>query len=85
MDIEANLAWLARLPTPELAGFDGAELAQRARAESRGTRVTLAMALTGSLAIGVAGGMQMAPPEDAPLVAFGPSQTLTPLIALGQQ
>lgn len=84
-DLDAKLARLARLPTPDLAALDGAELAQRARAERRGMRATLGVALAGSLAIGIAGGMQMPTREDAPLVAFGPSPALTPLIGLGQE
>ncbi len=87
MDLDANLARLAGAPVPDLSVIDGATIAERARAEARQSRGTLAMAMAVSLGIGVVGGMQAPaqPQAPAPLAAFGPSPSLTPLIALGQE
>ncbi|MEE4154715.1 MAG: hypothetical protein V2I27_11195 [Erythrobacter sp.] len=85
MDLDGNLARLAGAPVPDLSAIDGAALAARARAEARQARGTLAAAMAISLAIGIVSGMQTPAQAEAPMAAFGPALSLTPLIALGQE
>jgi len=85
MDLDGNLARLARLPVPDMSRIDANALARRARAERRQSQVTLSLALVMALGIGIAGGLQTPRAEDAPRIAFGPSPALTPLIGLGQE
>ncbi len=85
MDLDENLARLARLPVPDLSGIDGRSLAQRAQANVRQTRALLGLGLVTSLGMGVVSGLQAPAQAEVPLVAFGPPASLTPLIALGQQ
>jgi hypothetical protein len=85
MDLDENLARLARLPVPDLSGIDGGRLALRAQGEVRQTRAMLGLGLVVSLGMGVMGGLQVPERAEVPLAAFGPSASLTPLIALGQE
>lgn len=85
MDLDSNLARLAGAPVPDLSAIDGATLAVRARAEARQSRGTLAASMAAALGIGIVGGMQSPAQAEAPMAAFGPGLSLTPLIALGQQ
>lgn len=85
MDLDENLARLARLPVPDLSGIDGGRLALRAQSEVRQTRAMLGFGLVVSLGMGVVGGFQAPVRAEVPLAAFGPSVSLTPLIALGQE
>lgn len=85
MDLDTNLARLARLPVPDLSAIDGGRLAARAQNEVRQTRAMLGLGLVASLGIGVAGGLQEPVPADVTLAAFGPPASLTPVIALGQE
>lgn len=85
MDLDENLARLARLPVPDLSGIDGERLALRAQGEVRQTRAMLGLGLVASLGMGVVGGLQAPAQAEVPLAAFGPSASLTPLIALGQK
>ena len=85
MDLDSNLARLARAPMPDLSAIDGAALAVRARAEARQARGTLAAAMVAALGIGIVGGMQAPVQAEVPMAAFGPALSLTPLIALGQE
>jgi hypothetical protein len=85
MNLDGNLARLAGAPVPDLSAIDGAALAVQARAEMRQSRGMLAAALAASLGIGVVGGMQAPAQAQAPILAFGPSPSLTPLIALRQE
>ncbi|WP_066531688.1 hypothetical protein [Erythrobacter sp. CCH5-A1] len=85
MDLDSNLSRLAGAPVPDLSAIDGAALAVRARVEARQARGTLAAAMAAALGIGMVGGMQAPALAEAPMAAFGPELSLTPLIALGQQ
>lgn len=85
MDLDENLARLARLPVPDLSGIDGGSLALRAQGEVRQTRAVLGLGLVVSLGMGVVSGLQVPARAEVPLAAFGPSASLTPLIALGQE
>jgi len=83
MDLESNLARLGAAPLPDLSGLDGAALALRVQADARAARGAMALALVAALGIGVVGGMQQTPgAAAAPLAAFGPAPSLTPLIGL---
>lgn len=85
MDLDSNLARFAGLPVPDLSAIDGGALALRAQAEGRVTRRAAGLALGAALGIGVVGGFQAPAQAEAPLAAFGPELSLTPLIALGQE
>ena len=85
MDLDGNLARLAAAPLPDLSSIEGGALAVRARAEARQARGTLAAAMAAALGIGILGGMQTPAQAQGSIVAFGPSLSLSPLIALGQQ
>lgn len=85
MDLDGNLERLASAPLPDLSAIDGAALALRAQTELRQSRGTLAAALAASLGIGIVSGMQAPAQAQPPLAAFGPSLSLTPLIAMGQE
>lgn len=85
MDLDENLARLARIPVPDLSGIDGSKLAQRAHDDIKQTRAMLGLGLVTSLGMGVAGGLQAPAQAEVPLAAFGPSASLTPLITLGQK
>ncbi len=85
MDLDDNLARLARFPVPDLSGIDGSRLAQRAQDDIRQTRALLGLGLVASLGMGVVGGLQAPAQAEVPVAAFGPSASLTPLITLGQK
>lgn len=85
MNLDENLARLASLPVPDLSGIDGGKLALRAQGEVRQTRAMLGLGLVVSLGMGVMGGLQVPERSEVPLAAFGPSASLAPLIALGQE
>lgn len=85
MDLDENLAQLARLPVPDLSGIDGERLALRAQSEVMQTRAILGLGVVVSLGMGVMSGLQAPSRAEVPLAAFGPSPSLTPLIALGQE
>lgn len=85
MDLDNNLARLARLPIPDLSEIDGGTLAQRARADVMHTRAMLGIGLVVSLGMGVVSGLQAPARAEVPVAAFGPPLSLTPLIALGQE
>jgi hypothetical protein len=85
MDLDENLARLARLPVPDLSWINGRRLALRAQGEVRQTRAMLGLGLVVSLGMGVVGGLQVPARAEVPLAAFGPPASLTPLIALGQE
>lgn len=85
MDLDKNLARLARLPVPDLSGIDGERLAQRAHSDVRQRRALLGLGVVASLGLGVVSGLQAPAEAEVPLAAFGPSASLTPLITLGQQ
>ena len=85
MDLDQNLARLAKLPVPDLSDIDGGRLALRAQGEVRQTRAVLGLGLVMSLGMGVVGGLQAPARAEVPLAAFGPSASLIPLIALGQE
>lgn len=85
MDLDNSLARLAASRVPDLSAMDGSALADRARAEMLQSRRALGLAFVAALGIGIVGGMQVSAEAKAPLAAFGPAPSLTPLIALGQE
>lgn len=85
MDLDENLARLARLPVPDLSGIDGGRLALRAQGEVKQARAMLGLGIVVSLGMGVVGGLQTPARAEVPIAAFGPSASLTPLLALGQE
>jgi hypothetical protein len=80
MDIDETIAKLGTIPLPDLAGLDGALLAQRARSEARQSRMITSLAVAGSLLIGTISGFQSASHITASLVPFGVPTALTPLV-----
>lgn len=79
MDIDAQVATLARLPNPDLSEIDGAMLAARAMAEQRQSRMVMSVVTVLALLVGFAGSMVPATPASASTMLLGPPPALMPL------
>lgn len=84
MDVDRHLAMLKALPVPDLTDWDGADLAKRARHQSRQTQMITSMAIVAALFVGVAGSVLPSTQAEASIVPFGPPMALTPLVRLGR-
>lgn len=85
MDVDVQIAALARLPNPDLDGIDGVRLAARAAEERRQSRVMITSVLVSALLIGAASGMAPATEARASAMLFGPPLEMMPLVQMARE